>query len=193
MNYLVHLYLAEDEPLARLGNLAGDFVKGRIDERYPPALARGLVLHRQIDVFAHYDPAFNASRHRLDPGLGLYRGVLVDVFYDHFLAAQWDAYHPLPLERYVAGIYADLQRFDALLPEGLRRIAPRMIADNWLLSYRQRDIVALVLDRMAGRHPSRAPLAAGMREFELHEAALADDFTEFMTRARAWRAAAVEG
>lgn len=31
MNHLAHLALAEDHPLDRLGNLAGDFVKGTRD------------------------------------------------------------------------------------------------------------------------------------------------------------------
>lgn len=186
MNYLVHLYLSPDEPLVRLGNLAGDFVKGRIDEHYPPALAQGLRLHRQLDVFAHYDPAFIASRQRLDPALKLYRGVLVDVFYDHFLAAHWDEYHPWPLARYAEAVYADLQRYEALLPDGLRRIAPRMIEGDWLVSYRERRIVSLVLDRMARRDARYAPLAAGVGELEKHRPELEADFCAFMGRARQW-------
>ena len=121
MNYLLHLYLSPREPLVRLGSLAGDFVKGRLDDRFHPEVTQGLRLHRQLDVFAHHDPSFTASRHRLDPALGLYRGVLVDIFYDHFLAVCWDDYHPEPLERYARGVYADLRRYDGRLPEGLRR------------------------------------------------------------------------
>jgi len=185
MNYLVHLYLSPQTPLIRLGSLAGDFVKGRIDTRFHPEVAQGLLLHRRLDRFAHDDPSFTASRHRLDPTLKLYRGVLVDIFYDHFLACHWEDYHPWPLERYASEIYADLRRYDELLPEGLRRLAPKMIAGDWLVSYRERHIVALVLDRMA-RRSGRPALAAGAGELERHAPELEADFRAFMTRGRQW-------
>lgn len=186
MNYLTHLYLSEPDPLARLGNLAGDFVKGPLTGRYPAAFERGLLLHRRIDLFAHHHLACRRSRARLDPSLRLCRGVLVDIFYDHFLARSWDDYASLPLATFAQSVYADLQRCAPLLPEGLRRIAPRMIADDWLLSYRERATVALVLQRMAQRRPVLAPLARGMAEFETHEAGLLDDFRVFIADLRAW-------
>ncbi|MEE8298384.1 MAG: DUF479 domain-containing protein, partial [Thermodesulfobacteriota bacterium] len=34
MNYLAHLYLAEDSDESLLGNLLGDFVKGRLGDNY---------------------------------------------------------------------------------------------------------------------------------------------------------------
>lgn len=36
MNYLAHLYLSEDNDWIHLGNLMGDFVKGRLKGNYPP-------------------------------------------------------------------------------------------------------------------------------------------------------------
>ena len=51
MNYLAHLFLADCNRLSLLGNLMGDFVKGRIDNTYPDVVTDGLILHRQIDKF----------------------------------------------------------------------------------------------------------------------------------------------
>lgn len=189
MNYLLHLYLSEAEPLARLGNLAGDFVKGPLVGRYPPAFERGLLLHRRIDLFAHHNDACRRSRQRLDPGLGLLRGVLVDIYYDHFLARCWDDYANQPLADFAREVYAELHQYDLLLPEGLRRLAPRMSAADWLVSYRERRTVALVLERMAPRRPALARLADGSAEFARHEPQLLEDFHAFMADILSWSAA----
>lgn len=185
MNYLVHLHLSPQQPLVRLGSLAGDFVKGRIDTRWDTELAHGLALHRRLDAFAHDDPAFNRSRQRLNPDLGLYRGVLVDIFYDHFLARHWPRYSPVSLEVYAAAIYDDLRRHFSLLPPGLQRVAPRMIEHDWLVSYRDCEVVELVLRRMAGRG-RHGGLAAGAGELERHYEEVEADFFEFMSAGEMW-------
>jgi len=185
MNYLVHLHLSPQQPLVRLGSLAGDFVKGRIDERWDPDLAQGLALHRRLDAFAHDDPAFNRSRQRLNPALGLYRGVLVDIFYDHFLACHWPRYSSVSLEVYSGAVYDDLRRHQLLLPPGLQRVAPRMIEHDWLVSYRDLDVVDLVLRRMAGRG-RHGGLSAGAGELERHYVEIEADFFEFMSAGEMW-------
>lgn len=186
MNYLVHLFLAGPDPLERLGQLAGDFVKGPLTGRYPSAFERGLRLHRRLDAFAGEHPACRKSRARLDPALRLWRGVLVDVYYDHFLARDWEKYADLPLSVYSAGVYADLRRYDAILPEGLRRLAPAMTSGDWLTSYADPDVIPLVLSRMAQRRPRFAPLAAGIGEFDRCRDGLAADFGRFIADARLW-------
>ncbi|OGR30381.1 MAG: hypothetical protein A2005_02905 [Desulfuromonadales bacterium GWC2_61_20] len=185
MNYLVHLHLSPQQTLVRLGSLAGDFVKGRIDAHWDAELARGLALHRRLDAFAHDNPAFNRSRQRLNPALGLYRGVLVDIFFDHFLARHWLSFSSLPLESYAAAIYADLRDHAALLPPGLQRVAPRMIEHDWLVSYRDLEVVELVLRRMSGRG-RHGGLAAGAGELGRHYAGVEDDFFAFMAAGEMW-------
>ena len=53
MNYLVHLYLSDPDPMVRIGNLMGDFVKGRLEDApYPPGIIRGLRQHRDVDSYS---------------------------------------------------------------------------------------------------------------------------------------------
>jgi acyl carrier protein phosphodiesterase len=191
MNYLVHLYLAPQQPLVRLGSFAGDFVKGAIGPQWPADFARGLRLHRRLDAFAHDDPAFNRSRQRLTPDLGLYRGVLVDIYYDHFLARHWRHFAPDSLVAYAAAVYADLERNLNWLPAGLQRIAPRIVEHDWLVSYGDSEVVELVLRRMAhrGRHSG---LAAGLGELERHYRGLEEDFFAFMAGGEGWLAGEME-
>ena len=183
MNYLVHLYLSGSDPEIQLGGLMGDFVKGRIPTDYPEKIALGLHLHRRIDSLAQNSPHTRRSRQRLDPKFGHGRGIIVDIFYDHFLAANWRDYSPVPLESYAADFYTLLQSSHRQLPEGLKQIAPRMIEYNWLVSYQHREVVGKALHRIAQRLSRPLPLAEGVDDLVAHEGSLLEDFAGFLNEA----------
>jgi glyoxylase-like metal-dependent hydrolase (beta-lactamase superfamily II) len=50
MNHLAHLFLAQETAESLIGNLAGDFVKGALGDRFPPAIAEPLVTTMQGNV-----------------------------------------------------------------------------------------------------------------------------------------------
>lgn len=183
MNYLVHLYLSGPDPELRLGGLMGDFVKGPLDDRYPPGIVAGLRLHRAIDSLAAVSPHCRASRRRLDFRFGHTRSVLVDIFYDHFLAVHWNDYHPGPLADFAADTYRLLREYRALLPEGLARIAPRMEESDWLTSYRDRASVEIALQRIASRLSRPTALGEGVAELARCGEELLADFRAFMREA----------
>jgi len=183
LNYLVHLYLSGPDPLHLLGGLMGDFVKGPLTDQYPAGITTGLRLHRQIDVLAHNSPSTRNSRRRLDAKYGHGRGIIVDIFYDHFLAAHWSDYAPQPLSAFAADIYRLLQEHEERLPEGLRAIAPRMIESDWLASYRHRQVVGRALQRIAQRLSRPLPLGDAVIDLARDEDAFLSDFREFMLEA----------
>jgi acyl carrier protein phosphodiesterase len=185
VNYLVHLYLAGSDPERQLGGVMGDFVKGPLDARYSPGIVAGLLLHRRIDAFAATNEHCRASRQRLHPRFGHTRAVLVDIFYDHFLAAHWGEFHPQPLPAFAAGIYRLLAAHRAMLPDGLARIVPRMTELDWLTSYRDRAAVATALGRMAARLSRTTAMAEGVQELERCGEELRGDFRGFMAAAQA--------
>ncbi len=184
MNYLVHLYLAGEDPELQLGGLMGDFVKGPLPAGdYPEKITLGLQLHRRIDSFAQISSHTRQSRQRLDPQFGHGRGIIVDIFYDHFLAAHWSDYSTEPLESYADRVYRLLQEQHAQLPTGLQQVALRMIEHNWLVSYRQRHVVGRALERIAQRLSRPLPLADSVNDLAAHEALFLHDFRGFMTEA----------
>lgn len=193
MNFLAHAVLAGDAEADRVGGLMGDFVKGPLPAGLPPALASGVALHRAIDGFADRHPAFIASRARVSPARRRVGGVLVDLFYDHLLARDWDDYCPEPLDTYAARLYAALDAHAARLPEKAREIAGLMRRNDWLGSYRDVAAVGRVIDRMAVYRLSRAnPLGGGIEEFIADPAGFEADFRAFLPDALAfaarWRA-----
>lgn len=188
MNFLAHAWLAGESPADRLGGLMGDFVKGALPAGLPPALAEGVRLHRRIDVFAETHPAFVRSRGRISPARRRVAGVMVDMFYDHFLARHWQRFHALPLERFSAEMYALLDAHAAILPPRLAQILPRMRESDWLASYRSEESIALALDRIAMRLRRENALTGSGEELLEDYAGFEEDFFEFIAEAEAFAA-----
>ncbi|WP_321532322.1 ACP phosphodiesterase [uncultured Desulfuromonas sp.] len=185
MNYLLHALLSDDDPLVRAGNLLGDFVKGRLTQgRFPDRLLHGLQQHRQLDRFAHDHPAFCRSQHRLDDRFGRYRGIMIDLFYDHFTARDWNDYHPDPLEHFSQSLYHTLQHHQNILPKTFLPLLPRMVEKDWLTSYRDKTVMQRALIHTAGRIRHDNPLAEGYGELEKHYSQLREDCRQFIGDAR---------
>ncbi len=162
----------------------GDFVKGPIADHYPEDIRLGLTLHRRIDSLAQSSPHCRASRQRLHPRYGHVRSVMVDIFFDHFLAVSWSDYHTEPLEVFAGKFYRTLHEYRPWLPEGLARIAPRMTERNWLVAYREKPTVERALQHLASRLSRPTPLAEGLTELNRCEASLKQDFRRFMLEAQ---------
>jgi len=183
LNFLFHLYLSGDDPDILTGNLMGDFVKGRVGEEYPPRLRCGIVLHRRIDSFAQNHPLFRQSRLRIDSGYGLWRGVLVDLFYDHFLAAQWGQWSSVPFDAYIGQARRMVEANRPYLPERMQEVVP-VIFEKLIPSYREVEGIGTALERMAGRVRRPNPLAGGEEQLSSHYAGLRDDFRLFVPEAQ---------
>ncbi|HET7775816.1 MAG TPA: ACP phosphodiesterase [Azospira sp.] len=159
MNFLAHAYLGGASQDLRLGGFIGDFVKGPLraeDHGLPAAVLAGVELHRRIDSFAETHPAFMASKARISPERRRVAGIVVDLFYDHFLARNWaelgaGAGLPPLLEDFSAGLYAQAAALEEGLPARLAGLLPRMRDEDWLASYREAETIAFALDRMSQR------------------------------------------
>lgn len=190
MNYLAHTYLAGTADSDRLGGLLGDFVKGPLPCGLPPSLAAGVALHRRIDSYADAHPAFQRSRARVSTLRRRYAGVMVDMFYDHLLAAHWHDYSCLRLEDYSQTVYALLDAHADILPERLAQVRVWMREENWLCSYRSLDGVGDALDRIARYRLTRpGTLPGAIEELVADYAGFKADFSEFIRDAEAMTAA----
>lgn len=122
MNYLAHLVLAGDEEGLRLGALLGDFVRGRQAlAGYPPAVARGILLHRHIDSFTDAMPAVKSLRTWFPAPFRRYGGIIIDLALDHELAKRWENYSATTLEAFDREVRELLARHDEMVPDRLRR------------------------------------------------------------------------
>lgn len=136
MNFLAHIYLSKGRPKIMVGNFIGDFVKGRhFSDQFETEIAKGIELHRAIDEFTDRHPVVHQSKSRLRPKYHHYSGVIVDIFYDHFLSKYWSDYHTVPLTKFAANTYATLNDHHDILPDDVKNMLPYMIKDNWLVNY----------------------------------------------------------
>ena len=185
MNFLAHLLLSPPTADGRLGGLLGDFVKGPLEQAgYPSSVVEGIRLHRRVDSFTDAHPAVCAARNLMSPGRRRFAGILVDVFFDHFLARRWERWHPAPLPRFAALVYGELARTPHPIPPRFAAMAPAMAAQDWLGTYADIDGIALTLERMSRRSCVAAPLAGGaaelMRAFEGFEHAFETFFPQVL-------------
>jgi acyl carrier protein phosphodiesterase len=186
MNYLMHLFLSGSEPEVLVGNLLGDFVKGRLDDRFAPRIRRGIEIHRKIDSFAAGNQCFLRSKRCIDPRFGHYRAVMVDLFYDHFLARYWDEYSPVTLERFIDDSHRTLLRYVACLPPRLVEALPRMFSRQWLIAYREEAGIGTALRRMSARLRKPGFLAEGGAELLGKGESLLSDFRRFLPQVSAY-------
>jgi acyl carrier protein phosphodiesterase len=183
MNYLAHLYLAENHSESLLGNLLGDFVKGAIAPAYSEEVRKGIELHRKVDRFTDSHAVVRASIKLISPARRRFAGVIVDIFYDHLLAKDWQMYSATPLADFSQNIYRVLQENHDLLPERLQNMLPYIIGEDWLTSYREVGAIDRALNRIATRLVKRFgrdnSLSNAVEELEANYRQLESDFHSF--------------
>ena len=149
MNFLAHLYLSGDNVDVRLGNFIGDHVKGRIFDHYSPGIQKGIKLHRAIDYFTDTHPATRDVIELFREGYRKYSGVVVDVFFDHFLARYWASFSPYPLKKFTREFYYQMVQRYRDLPQGVKLFLPLLIQSNRLYSYNTVEGVGRTIEVMS--------------------------------------------
>jgi acyl carrier protein phosphodiesterase len=178
MNYLAHLHLGGQRPGQLLGSLYGDFVKGRLQGQFDPEIEAAIQLHRSIDVFTDRHPLVDTALSRFSLTRRRYAGIVLDVFFDHCLARDWRLYADRPLALFTSDVYRVLST-QSQLPERLAKIAPHMVANDWLGSYQEFEVLEQVLRGISRRLTRPEELAAAMQELRVLYEPLSEDFRLF--------------
>lgn len=179
MNFLAHIYLSGDNDQIKIGNFVADGIRGRKYHLYPLEMQVGILLHREIDTFTDAHAVFRKSTKLLHKNYGHYSGVIVDIFYDHFLAKNWHLYSDKDLKSYVHEFYESLNHHMALLPTKFQSLTPVMIEGNWLLSYASIDGIQLVLNGMNRRTKHKSHMNEATKELLQYYNIFEDHFTIF--------------
>ena len=149
MNYLAHLYLSGNDKETIVGNFIGDYVKGKSYTKYPLKIQKGILMHRQIDSFTDNHPKFREAKKLLNDEYGLYSGIIIDFFYDHFLARNWDIYSKRTLRDFAKKTRAVLLSHFFHLPVKVQRFLPFLIQNRRLESYANIDGIQQSLEIMS--------------------------------------------
>ncbi|MBG48350.1 MAG: ACP phosphodiesterase [Pseudozobellia sp.] len=179
MNFLAHIYLSFNDDEITLGNFIADSIRGNKFKHLPNKVQKGILLHREIDTFTDTHPIPKKSSKRLHKNYSHYSRVIVDIFYDHFLAKNWHLYCKTPLDIYVESFYDLLEDHYAILPDGTKRMMPYMIADNWIYNYSKMEGIGKVLNGMNRRTQNRSKMNFAILDLEKNYDAFEQEFTDF--------------
>jgi acyl carrier protein phosphodiesterase len=179
MNFLAHIYLSGDNDLIKIGNFMADGIRGKQFETYPPEIQKGIILHRFIDTYTDAHLVFRESTKRLHKNYHHYAGVIVDVFYDHFLAKNWNNYSDENLVDFTNRFYQSLQDNYDFLSERTKGLMPYMIEYNWLVSYQTVEGISRILTQMDGRTKNESKMRFSPNELIEYYSDFELEFTVF--------------
>lgn len=180
MNYLAHLYLSGKNEKILVGNFIGDYVKGNKFLQFPSAIRNGILMHRYIDTFTDNHPRFKEAKQPLLEDFGLYSGIVIDLFYDHFLALNWKKYSDIPLREFSKNVHAILLSHFVYLPARVQGFLPRLIQSRRLESYATQKGIYNSLDIMSRYTSLPANAKAAIQILKTNQPFFEKNFEEFM-------------
>ncbi len=179
MNFLSHLYLSGSNEGIIIGNFIADSVKGSSYKNYNPDIQKGILLHRKIDLFTDTHLIVGQSKERLRSKYRKYAGVIVDIFYDHFLAKNWNAHSDIELNQFTQHIYAIIKNNHSVLPEKSAQFTKYMLQHDILFAYSKLEGIEKVLSGMAGRTAFESNMEYAIHDLKEHYHLFENEFEIF--------------
>ena len=156
-----------------------DGVRGKQYENFPREIQKGILLHRAIDTFTDAHPLFRQSTKKLHSRYHHYSGVIVDMYYDHFLAKNWTNYHSENLTNYAANFYQSLTDNFQLLTPKTQNLLPYMVEYNWLVNYQSIPGLERILSQMDHRTKNQSLMCFATEELVAHYDEFESEFALF--------------
>ncbi len=179
MNFLAHVFLSGNEKEISIGNFIADSVVGKKYLNFPQKIQQGIILHRAIDTFTDNHPTWRKSKKLLVPRYNHYSGVIIDMYYDHFLAKNWKNYSEDSLAIFTFDFYKLLQDNFSVLPTTIQNFLPIMIKENWFKCYESIDGLAFILSQMDKRTSGKSEMANAIKELNDYYILFENDFDIF--------------
>jgi acyl carrier protein phosphodiesterase len=162
-----------------VGNFIADAVKGKQIDAFDDNIRKGIKLHRAIDSFTDSHAITKQSRQRLQKVYRHYSGVIVDIYYDHFLAVNWSTYHDSDLKEFTIGVYDTLNEYADVLPGKIKFMLQYMVPQNWLLNYAHFEGIERVLTGMSNRTKFNSGMEHAIYELKEHYPLFEEEFSTF--------------
>lgn len=184
MNFLAHIFLSQNNDKVKIGNFIADSVRGNNYTDFDPEVQKGILLHRHIDTFTDAHPIFRIGTKRLHSRYHHYAGVILDVFYDHFLARNWSKYSSVPLREHNHQFYDLLEKNLDWMPERIEKILPIMRKQDWLTTYATIGGISEILFQMDRRTKLVSKMQFAPEELEEFYDEYEGEFFEFFEELR---------
>ena len=145
MNFLAHslisLEIDEKENKKTLyANFAGDFYKGLVETiELPDELKEGIVLHRIIDKIS--DRNENFLNELLTEKFGIFKGIVSDMYIDHFLSKNFDSLFNDNLNNIENKILYNIKVNEKFFPDNFKRTFQWLKSEKVMSSYQNIDFL----------------------------------------------------
>ncbi len=179
MNFLAHIHLSGENEFIKIGNFMADGVRGKQYDNFPSEIQKGILLHRAIDTFTDAHPLFRQSTKKLHSRYHHYAGVIVDMYYDHFLAKNWSDYHNESLALYSEKFYQSLLDNHSILTSKTQHLLPYMVEYNWLVNYQSVPGLERILSQMDRRTKNQSLMRFATEELVAHYDEFEAEFSLF--------------
>ncbi|MFT6878613.1 MAG: acyl carrier protein phosphodiesterase [Granulosicoccus sp.] len=179
MNFLAHSLLGFDDSALIAGQFCGDFVRGRDLSHFPEQVARGIRLHRHLDVYTDSFPRLLSVRQEMTGVPRRFVGIIVDVLFDHHLASHWHKYSDLALSEHAGNIHGSLTEHEGVFPESLKKFMVALEEHAILENNLYLSSIELTLKRLSRRSSKFAALAVSQEQLIPWRDLLEDPFEEF--------------
>ena len=179
MNFLAHLYLSENNTNIMIGNFIADHIRGNNYDGFSKEIQQGIFLHREIDTFTDAHEVVRKSKRRLHKRYRHYDGVIIDIFFDHFLAKNWANYSAIPLDVYTNSINQLFREISSELPVKSQQFIKYMNEYNILFNYQFENGIERVLNGMNHRTKGKSQMNLAIEDLTILHQEFEEDFTIF--------------
>ncbi|MBU78828.1 MAG: ACP phosphodiesterase [Flavobacteriales bacterium] len=165
MNYLAHVYLSRENIDLAIGNFIADNIKGNNYKKFNINWQKGILLHRFIDSYTdshyifreHSKLFFDSHRH--------YSRVLIDIFYDHFLAKNWKKYSHISLENFEFDFCKSLAQNLNKFPNEISNKIRFFICQKWFTKYSSIKGLIYILEKMDNKTQYESKFVTSIEKF----------------------------
>lgn len=163
-----------------LGNLVADRIKGKKYKNYPLIIQKGILLHRKIDDYTDKHPIVKKASNLLFPKYRHFSKVIIDMYFDHFLAKNWSDFHPIPLVEFTTTYYQFILNEKHIFPNNIQFFLQKLIDHDWLMKYTEFDDLKSILWMMEQRIPYRSKISESVDDLKANYNYFQTLFFEFM-------------
>ena len=181
MNWLAHVFLSPDKINFKLGNLLTDVSRPEHLEIDDVDFQAGVKCHYEIDRFTDSHGLVKKCKQVFFPRYRHFSAVLVDIFYDHFLAVNWQNYCSIDYRTYVDELYKELKYVSLELHPHSTEFIESVYTYDRLGIYDKISGVEAALERISKRIRLRTKIDIRESVIDLKEnyEVLNDDFRKF--------------
>ncbi|MBX3164721.1 MAG: DUF479 domain-containing protein [Bacteroidetes bacterium] len=184
MNYLAHAFLSNNNKGLLVGNFIADHIRGNNFENFSPEIIEGIRLHRKIDAFTDTHPEFKNAKRIFYKDFEKYSGVLIDIYFDHLLAKNFEQHSKVVLPDFSQQVYSVYKENETILPVGSSRFLGYVLKNNIYTAYADVNGIEKVLFHLSHRINHNVRLDFSVETFEEHETQLQAAFDNFFADIR---------